>query len=128
MSPWIKNAKGRLVGVTDERYEFLLSPNPVHVDPVSGKRIPLIKSPHEQGFTKPTQAEIDEAERMNEEAAAGTLPPPVKPPKPTKEKKLTKAEVEAKVRDAEGDKAKYSALSDEEKQMYLELFEEVPKE
>lgn len=43
-----------------------------------------------------------------------------------KQEEEKRAEMEGKVRDAEGDKAKYDALSDEEKKMYIDLFGDAP--
>lgn len=66
---WIKNPKGRIVEVTDERKEFLLNPTPM-VTGGDGKRVPYIKQACEQGFSEPTDDEIARAEKIG---AAGDV-------------------------------------------------------
>lgn len=126
--PWIKNPKGRVVTVSDEHYEFLLNPHPMHTDPVTGKKFEMTKQKHEEGYMKPTDAEIAAAERGEETKPKKA--PAAKPAKTQKQAKEEKPEdaaaMEANVRDAEGDAAKFAALSDDEKEMYLELFGEEP--
>lgn len=162
----LKNPRGRIVSVTQERGEYLLNPRPVLLNSkgkprlnAEGEEIPLIKARYEEGYTKPTQAEIDaylekqaEDQAAAEEAAEATNAAAVAATaasmaaaraaqvgnKTTAKKggrksnaqkaaeQEARAEMEGKVRDAEGDKAKYDALSDEEKKLFAELGMEVP--
>lgn len=166
----LKNPRGRIVSVSEERGEYLLNPHPVLLNSKGkpklnkdGEEIPVIKARYEEGYTKPTKEEIDaymekreedqeaaeEAQDAQDAAAAAAAAASLAAVKAAqagskakkggrkskaqkeaeaKEAEEKKAEMEGKVRDAEGDKAKYDALSDDEKKMYADLGMEVPTE
>lgn len=156
---YLKNPKGRIVEVDDARAAYLLDPKPVLLRKdgkpktnEDGDTFPLVKAKHEEGYTKPTAAEIKAYEEEEEEkreqheeeqglraagaqamVAASMLANRANSTKKTKvkEKKVKEEkgdeELEATVRDAEGDAAKYDALSDEGKEMYITFFGEAPE-
>lgn len=154
---YLKNQKGRIVDVSDERGKYLLDPNPVLMrrdgkpkTDNDGNTFPLVKSKHEEGYTVPTKAEIkayedqQEAEQAQsqEEAdmreagaraiagAAMLANRAVKTAakKPTKKvEQKEDEELEATVRDAEDDAKKYDELTEEGKALYLELFGDAPE-
>ena len=59
--PILKNPKGRLVSVTQEAAEYLLSSRPtktitgVEQKDDKGQPVAVVKSQHEQGYTKPSE-------------------------------------------------------------------------
>ncbi len=62
---YLKNPKGRIVEVTDERGEYLLNTNPVLLredgkpkTDLDGRTYPLIKGEHEKGYTTPSPSEV----------------------------------------------------------------------
>ncbi len=129
----IKNPKGRIVEVSDERKVYLLDPKPVHTRP-DGKRIALVKSRHEEGYTEPSASEVKQYEAGNEKDAKPEKVELKEKEVEVVEKKKTKkqlkeeeAALEIEVRDAEGDVEKYEALSDDGKKLYIELFESAPE-
>lgn len=158
---YLKNKKGRIVEVDDKRAEYLLNPNPVLLRKdgkpktnEDGDTFPLVKSKDEEGYTKPTAAEIkayeaeqDAAREQYEEEqglrAAGAQAmvaaamlgnkanrvqkPKAKKAKEEKEDDTGGADMEATVRDAEGDAKKYNALDDTGKEMYIGIFGEAPE-
>ena len=167
--PLIKNPKGKIVAVTKERKQYLLSDNPYALDAEgnpkknnNGKYATLIKAAHEFGWMEVTADEAKAYEDQlaeDQEAAEGVTlaheaagitavaaalaakrasdadqknaagKGKVKaggPGRKTKaekeaEAKLAAEEMEKRVRDAEGDKDKYEALSDDEKELYVQL-------
>lgn len=152
---YLKNQKGRIVEVPDERGKYLLDPNPVLLrkdgkpkTDNDGNTFPLVKSKHEEGYTVPTKAEIKEYEDRQEEgrtaseeeaemreagaraiAGAAMLANRASKKKPVAKKPAPKEddELEGTVRDAEDDVEKYDALSEEGKALYLELFGDAPE-
>lgn len=155
---YLKNQKGRIVEVDDARAAYLLNPNPVLLRKdgkpktnEDGDTFPLVKSKHEEGYTKPTAAEIkayEEGENESREAyeeeqgmrnagaqamlAAAMMANRANAPKKAKPAKKVKeaqddGDIEASVRDAEGNAAAYDALSDEGKEMYVSIFGEAPE-
>jgi hypothetical protein len=158
---YLKNKKGRIVTVTDERGAYLLDPNPLLLRKdgkpktnEDGDVFPLVKSKDDEGFTVPTKAEIaayeaeqEEArERYEEEqglrnagaqamvAAAMMANKANRVSKPATKRKAKEekgddggADLEATVRDAEGDAKKYNALDDAGKEMYIGIFGEAPE-
>lgn len=154
---YLKNPKGRIVDVSDERGAYLLNPNPVLMrkdgkpkTDNDGNTFPLVKSKHEEGYTVPTKAEIKAYEDQQEaeqnlaqeeadmreagaRAIAGAAMLANRAVKTTTKKTTKKKEpeggeeLEASVRDAEGDAEKYDELSEDGKALYLELFGEAPE-
>lgn len=154
---YLKNKKGRIVEVDDKRAAYLLDPNPVLLRKdgkpktnEEGDTFSLVKSKDEEGYTKPTAAEIKAYEAEQEEqreqheemenmknagaqaiAAAALMAnranKPQKPKKVKEKKEDDGAELEATVRDAEGDAEKYNALDDAGKEMYIGFFGEAPE-
>jgi hypothetical protein len=153
----VKNPKGRIVSVSEEFGAYLLDPKPVLMrrdgkpkTDLDGNTFPLVKAEHEKGFTLPSKAEIAAYEKEEEEgregaeneqalrdagarAIAGAALLANNAAKTSIKKKVKAApqadpvEDEATVRDAEGDAKKYNALSDTQKELYIELFTDAPE-
>ena len=115
----------------------------------NGDPIYLVKSQDEIGWTDVTPAEVKEFEqdiargqeaaeevedatnaakfatataaKLSADASKAGAKALSKVAKKAQEEAKMKEEMEAKVRDAEGDKVKYDALSDDEKEMYVAL-------
>lgn len=72
---WIKNPKGRVVQVSDERKAFLLDPNPMVVHS-SGRKTPYIRQAGEIGYVEPTDAEVERAEELGRTSNENTIRKP----------------------------------------------------
>lgn len=76
---YLKNPNGAIVPLDDERAEFLLEKNPTQNR--NGVIVPIAKSNHEIGWSKPTKAEIDEYEKRHGGQKPAKLEKPADPPK-----------------------------------------------
>jgi len=141
--PLIKNPLGAVVEVSDERYEYLVNPKPMHTDPQTGKKTVLLKQAEEQQYSKVTPEEekawqADQDTRFKKakggnkietapEDRFGGAKAPASPATPATHTPVTHTPaMEANVHDAEWNVEKYNALTDDEKVLYIELFETAP--